>query len=59
MKRKAVGGDEQDVFTSWRRVLCWTQRPGACKRVKQRANRRERHSERQNLKVEKWRRDYE
>lgn len=30
----ARGGAEEDVFTGWRRVLCYTLRPGVCKRVK-------------------------
>lgn len=42
MTRKARGGFEQDVFTSWRRVLCYTQRAGVCKKAKRQANRRER-----------------
>lgn len=50
MKRQAVGGDEQDVFSRWRHVLKWTQRPGAIKRVKQRANRRERRTTKQRVK---------
>jgi hypothetical protein len=40
--RPVKSGDEQDVFTRWRRAYCWTQRAGACKRVKRQANRRER-----------------
>jgi hypothetical protein len=42
MKRIARDGAEQDVFTSWRRVLCYTSRAGVCKKVKRKANRRER-----------------
>lgn len=43
MSRRATKGfAEQDVFTSWRRAYCWTQRAGACKGVKRRANRRAR-----------------
>lgn len=40
--RAIKSADEQDVFTGWRRAYCWTQRAGACKKVKRRANRRER-----------------
>lgn len=40
MKVPAKQWDENDVTTGWRRVLCWTQRSGACKRVKRRMNRR-------------------
>lgn len=28
------GGLEQDVFSSWRKVLCYTSRPGVCKQAK-------------------------
>ncbi len=36
----AKGGDEPDVFTGWRRVMCWTQRAGACRSAKRSYNRR-------------------
>lgn len=49
MKRKMVNADEYDCFTRWRHVLAWTQRPGARKRVKRRANRRERRQTKENL----------
>lgn len=42
MKRRVFTADEQDVHTAWRRLLCWTRRPGACRKVKTRSNRRER-----------------
>jgi hypothetical protein len=42
MKRQIKGFAEDDVFTSWRPRYCWTQRAGACKKVKRQANRRER-----------------
>lgn len=47
MKRRLPlkGGDEYDVVVGrgrWRKYLCWTQRPGACKWVKNKINRRER-----------------
>ena len=29
-----ANGDEQDVFSGWRRVMCRTKRPGVCKRIK-------------------------
>lgn len=41
-KRKATNGAEQDVFTGWRKVYCWTQRPGATAWWKRNARRRER-----------------
>lgn len=42
MKRIIKDWDEQDVYTAWRRLYCWTQRAGAVKRVKKRTHRRER-----------------
>lgn len=33
---------EDDVFTYFRRYLCYTQRAGTCKKIKKQANRRER-----------------
>jgi hypothetical protein len=42
MTRRIKTGEEEDVHTHWRRVLCWTQRAGACVAVKRRTNRRER-----------------
>lgn len=41
--RSAIDGDEQDVFTGWRRFYVWTKRPGATSKVKRKARRRERH----------------
>jgi hypothetical protein len=42
MSRQTKGFAENDVFISWRRAYCWTQRAGACKKIKRRANRRDR-----------------
>lgn len=42
IKRIIKDGDEQDIYTGWRRVLCWTSRAGAVKKVKKRTHRRER-----------------
>lgn len=43
MSRRMIKGcAEEDVFTSWRKRYLWTQHAGACKKVKRRANRRER-----------------
>lgn len=41
-RRRIVTGDEQDAYTRWRRLLIWTSRPGAVKKVKRRTHRRER-----------------
>ena len=45
-QRPARNGDEQDVFTGWRRFYCYTQRAGVTSSVKRRARRRERHEAR-------------
>jgi hypothetical protein len=42
MPRRIADGDEQDVYSRWRHVMCWTQRAGAVKAVKRRTHRRER-----------------
>lgn len=34
------GGFEQDVFTGWRKVLCYTQNAGVCKKAKKQYNKR-------------------
>jgi len=48
MKRKTVGGDERDAFTRVsRRATNW--KPGEVKRIKERANRRERRAVRREL----------
>lgn len=43
------GGDEQDVFSRWRKVLCYTSRPGVCKSVKRKYNKRFRKASKQSL----------
>lgn len=42
LKRRIVTGDEQDVYTAWRKLYCYTQRAGVVKAVKRRTHRRER-----------------
>jgi len=39
-REKIKGGDEQDVFSGWRRLLCYTGRPGVTKAIKSKFNRR-------------------
>ncbi len=34
------GGLEQDVFSAWRKLLCYTQKPRICKWVKSKYNKR-------------------
>lgn len=40
MKQKLINADEFDVVTGWRKVMKWTQRAGACSKVKRRMRRR-------------------
>ena len=42
MARAIKSGDEEDVFTGWRKLYKYTQRAGVCKGVKRRANRGDR-----------------
>lgn len=45
MKRRVKNSwREQNVLTSWRRIYCYTRRPGVCRWVKNQANRRERRT---------------
>jgi hypothetical protein len=47
MKRIVKTGDEQDVYSRWRHILCSYQRAGAVKKVKKRTHRRERREAKQ------------
>ncbi len=49
-KQKLKYGDEWDVFTGWRKLLCYTKRAGVCKRTKRKANRRFRREFRKELR---------
>jgi hypothetical protein len=42
-KIKLANGNEQDVFTGWRKMYCYTHRPGVCQSIKRGYNRRLRH----------------
>lgn len=44
MARPIIDWDEEDVFTRARKYYCYTQRPGVCKWVKNKANRRDRRN---------------
>jgi hypothetical protein len=44
MKRACADGYEQDAFTGWRHVYHW--RPGELRKIKRRANKRERRTAR-------------
>lgn len=52
-RRPSKDGDEQDAFTGWRHVLCYLDRAGKAKAVKQRHNRRTRRQVREQLKGER------
>jgi hypothetical protein len=44
-REPARSGDEQDVIVAhWRRMFCWTARPGVAAMVKRQIRRRERHN---------------
>ena len=40
MRVALKSGLERDVFSGWRRMLCYTMRPGVCKKAKRAYNRR-------------------
>jgi len=46
MSRRIIKAEEQDAYTDWRRLLCYTQRAGVVKAIKRRTHRRERHEAR-------------
>ena len=37
---KMRGGFENDVFSGWRKLLCYTKKPGVCKKAKRQYNKR-------------------
>lgn len=48
MSRRCVGGDEQDAFTGWRRVVSWKR--NELRRIKTAANRRERREAKREIR---------
>ena len=44
------GGAEMDVFSRWRKVMCYMSRPGVCKRVKRGYNKRVRRAAKMELR---------
>jgi hypothetical protein len=52
-RRPVVNGDEQDVYTRWRRYLCYTQRPGVVKSIKRSTHKRERREARAAIRIER------
>ena len=51
-RQKLKGGDEWDVTTPWRKVMCYLARPGATKRIKMKMNRRARRDAKRALSKE-------
>lgn len=52
MTRRIVDWEEQDAYTGWRRLLIWTSRPGAVKKVKRRTHKRERREARAAIRTD-------
>jgi hypothetical protein len=48
-KQKLKGGDEYDVVGGWRKLMCYLQRAGVTKSIKQKMNRRYRHEAKRKL----------
>lgn len=48
--RPVRGFADEDVMTGWRRVLCYTQRPGVASKIKRAYRRGERHQARAALR---------
>lgn len=44
------GGAEMDVFSGWRKVMCYLSRPGFCKWVKRGYNKRARRAAKMELR---------
>lgn len=49
-RRQVKGYAEQDAFTRWKHVLCYTQRVGVSASIKRGARRRERREAKQRLR---------
>ena len=43
---------EQDVFTRWRRLYCYTDRAGVCHKIKRGARRRERREGKADIRAQ-------
>ncbi len=51
-KEPPKGGGEFDVLTGWRRMLCWTQKAGACAFFKRKNRRRQRRKMNEEMRKE-------
>jgi len=49
MPRRIVNADEQDAYTKWRHILCYTHKAGVIKAIKRRTHRRERREARRHV----------
>lgn len=47
---RLIDGDEYDVVSKWRHVMCWCHKPGAKSRVKRKIRRRTRRQAKENLR---------
>lgn len=54
-RRRILHEEEHDVYTKWRKLLYWTQRPGAVKKVKRRTHKRERREAK--FEILEWNQD--
>lgn len=59
VERRRAGGytwqnraTENDVFTKWRHLYCYTQRAGVCAKIKRGARRRERREAKAAIRIE-------
>jgi hypothetical protein len=48
--RRIHDGDEQDVYTGWRKLYVWTKRAGAVKKIKKRTHKRERQEAKEEIR---------
>lgn len=51
-RRAIVGWDEQNAYTSWRRLYCYLGKAGAVRFTKRRTHKRERHEARAQIRKE-------
>lgn len=49
-KRHIKNWEEEDAYTSWRKLYIYLSRPGVVRRIKQRTHRRERREGRQEIR---------
>lgn len=49
-RRPVIGYDEQDVYTGWRRLYCYTRKAGVVAYVKRKTHKRERREARQEIR---------